>query len=147
VPLIRLHLSLAGDRGFPQSVLYNFSHDGAWKRLTMHSDFYGKADGREYCSVEVIADRVAGSVEAAEKDFRGHTSANGLFDGDLRLEGCHVLPHAYPIYTERAGDRAARSIAALREFGVESFGRQGGFVYQPTARVSTLEAEAALRRG
>ena len=35
-------------------------------------------------------------------------------------------------------------MAELREWGVESFGRQGGFQYQPTARVSTKEAEVAL---
>jgi hypothetical protein len=37
-------------------------------------------------------------------------------------------------------------MAALRAFGVESLGRQGAFDYQPTARDTTLKAEAALRR-
>jgi len=70
--------------------------------------------------VEVNADHVSGSVEIAAKDFRQHTSENGLFTGDLRLEGSHI--------------------------GVESLGRQGAFDYQPTARDTTLKAEAALRR-
>ena len=101
----------------------------------MYSDFYGRVDGREYFGVEVIADRLRASVEDAERDFRQHTSKNGLFDGELRLEGTHTLTNAYPIH---------REVAELREWGVESFGRQGGFQYQPTARVSTMEAEAAL---
>jgi NAD(P)-binding Rossmann-like domain len=146
VTLISLFFSFSGRRGYDRSILYNFSHDGAWKRLTTYSDFYGPHDGREFFAVEVIADQVHGSVEYAEKDFRAHTAANGLFSGDLRLEGSHVLEHAYPIYTDGAGDRAETAIANLRAFGLESFGRQGGFQYQPTARVSTVEAESALTR-
>ncbi len=146
VTLISLFFSFSGDRGFKDPILYNFSHTGAWKRLTVYSDFYGRSDGREYFGVEVNADHVLGSVETAEHDFRQHTSANGLFTGDLRLEGSHIVSNAYPVYSDKADERAANAIAALRTLGIESFGRQGGFDYQPTARVSTLHAEAALAR-
>lgn len=146
VTLMTLFFSFAGDRGFTDSILYNFSHAGSWKRLTVYSDFYGKADGREYFAVEVNADLVFGSVEAAEQDFRRHVSENGLFAGDLRLEGRHTVSNAYPVYAEGADEQAANIISALRALGIESFGRQGGFDYQPTARDTTLKAEAALRR-
>jgi protoporphyrinogen oxidase len=144
VTLLTLFFSFSGDRGFPQSILYNFAHEGAWKRLTMYSDFYGRSAGREYFAVEVIADRVGESTTAAETDFREHIWRVGLFAGDLRLEGSYLLRNAYPIYTQGSADRADEKIAQLRAFGVESFGRQGGFQYQPTSRQSTLEAEAAL---
>jgi len=144
VRLISLFYSYQGDRGFDQPVLFNFSHHGAWKRLTMHSDFYGRANGREYFGVEVNADHVSGSVEGAHEDFRSHTAANKLFLGDLRLEGSHVLDGAYPVYTEHAAQRAEQAIQDLANMGVESFGRQGGFDYQPTARVSANQAEASL---
>ncbi len=147
VTLLSLFFSFSGKRGFTQSVLYNFAHDGAWKRLTVYSDFYGQSGGREYFAVEVIAGDTPRPVESAVDDFREHTRKNGLFEGDLRLEGSHTLTSAYPIYTEGAGDRAERAIADLRAFGIESFGRQGGFQYQPTARVSTIEAETALKSG
>jgi protoporphyrinogen oxidase len=146
VTLVSLFFSFAGNRGFKQPILYNFSHTGAWKRLTVYSDFYGKVDGREYFTAEVNADHVSGSVEEAERDFRRHVAENGLFDGDLNLEGSHIVSNAYPVYTDKADEMAAGVIAALRNFGVESIGRQGGFDYQPTARVTTLTAEAALRR-
>ena len=55
-----------------------------------------------------------------------------------------MLANAYPIYRNGAAARAAALVDSLRQFGVESFGRQGAFNYQPTARVSTHEAEAAL---
>lgn len=146
VTLISLFFSFAGKRGFKDAVLYNFSHTGAWKRLTVYSDFYGLAGGREYFTVEVNADHVNGSVKEAAENFRSHTSENGLFSGDLNLEGSHVLSNAYPVYTEKADETAAQAISALRRFGVLSFGRQGGFEYQPTARVSTHQAEKALQQ-
>ena len=146
VTLISLFFSFSGDRGFNHSILYNFSHAGSWKRLTVYSDFYGYSGGREFFAVEVNADHVLSSVATAEQDFRRHVSENGLFVGDLRLEGSHIVSNAYPVYTDGADEQAANAIAALRAIGIESVGRQGGFDYQPTARVSTLKAEAALRR-
>lgn len=146
VTLISLFYSFDGDRGFEESILYNFSYDARWKRLTVYSDFYGKIDGRDYFAVEVVAAPSGTTVQDAALEFRRHTSANRLFDGVLRLEGSHVLKYAYPIFTKGSGESAVQTIADLKEFGVESFGRQGGFRYQPTARVSALEAEAALQQ-
>lgn len=144
VTLISLFFSFTGARGFAQSILYNFSSGGAWKRLTVYSDFYGPSAGREFFTVELNAADPTTSVAAAEQDFRRHVAENRLFQGDLRLEGSHVLENAYPVYTENAEAKAAAAVAALRAIGVESIGRQGRFDYQPTARASTIEAEAAL---
>jgi protoporphyrinogen oxidase len=144
VTLISLFFSFRGERNFKEAILYNFSDRGAWKRLTVYSDFYGRAEGREFFTVEVNADHVDGSASRAEQDFCQHVRENGLFDGDLRLEGTYRLANAYPIYTDGADERAARAIEKLRVLGVQSFGRQGAFRYQPTARVSALEAAGAL---
>lgn len=145
VTLVSLFYSFAGRRGFDESILYNFSHEARWKRLTVYSDFYGLVDERCFFAVETVADRAGTTVEEAAAEFRRHTAANGLFDGDLRLEGSHVLAEAYPIYSAGSDQRAAHLVEALSEFGIKSFGRQGAFRYQSTARVSTNEAEAALR--
>jgi hypothetical protein len=145
ITLLALYFSFDGARGFDEEIIYNFSYDGAWKRLTMYSDFYGRAQGREYFGVEVIANHIGKSVAQAEADFRAHVAANGLFCGELRLEGSQLLDNAYPIYRNGADESAAEAVKALKAFGIESLGRQGGFNYQPTARVSTIEAEAALR--
>ena len=67
-----------------------------------------------------------------------------MFRGDLKLEGSHVLTNAYPIYSKGAAQNAAQAIARLKSFGIESIGRQGGFNYQPTARVSTIDVETAI---
>ncbi len=142
--LIALYFSFSGERGFKESIIYNFSHEGAWKRLTVYSDFYGRVGDREYFTAEVVANHVGGSVSQAEADFRAHVQANGLFAGDLKLEGSQVLDNAYPIYREGAARHAIEAGRQLRAFGLESFGRQGAFNYQPTARTSTLEAEASV---
>jgi protoporphyrinogen oxidase len=146
ITLLSLFFSFAGERHFAPSILYNFSHRGAWKRLTMHSDFYGRVHGREYFSVEVVASHIGRSVQLGEQDFVEHVRSNGLFDGDLQLEGSTILENAYPVYTKASGEHAARAMSSLEAMGIESFGRQGGFNYQPTARVSTIEAEISLSR-
>jgi len=145
ITLITLYFSFSGDRRFKQSIIYNFSDEGAWKRLTVYSDFYGRVHGREYFAVEVIADFLGGGAEEGERDFRQHVRDKSLFIGDLRLEGSQVLENAYPIYSRGSVLDAESAIAALRDFGITSHGRQGAFNYQPTARVSTIEAEMALQ--
>ena len=144
--LISLFYSFRGQRGFSSAVLYNFSDEGSWKRLTVYSDFYGPAEDREFFAVEVNADLVGSDVETAHRDFRQHTQRNNLFDGDLVLEGSHRLEHAYPIYSDGADALATEAIAALKRFGIDSIGRQGRFDYQPTARDTTIKAERALQR-
>ncbi len=144
VTLISLFYSFRGDLGFDRSVLYNFSFEGAWKRLTLFSAFYGRVEGRDYFTVEVIASQVGHSVERADADFRRTVAKAAILAGDLSLEGSRTVPHAYPLYSRGAAARAADALAELKDFGVESFGRQGGFDYQPTARVSTLRAETEL---
>lgn len=145
VTLVSLFYSFSGNRGFDVPILYNFSETGTWKRLTVYSDFYGVHDGREYFGVEVVDTTGTPNAEDAAAAFRKHTEENGLFSGDLRLEGDNTLANAYPIFTQGSGERAQEAIDILRSFGIESFGRQGGFEYQPTARTSTLKAEASLQ--
>jgi len=146
VALISLFYSFAGDRGFAENVLYNFTHDADWKRLTMHSDFYGLANNRSYFSVEVVTRGAEPDFTNADRDFREHVQKCGLFRGDLSLEGSALTKNLYPIYTTGSGEAAARAIRKLRDFGILSFGKQGGFDYQPTAWVSGIVAEKELAK-
>ena len=107
VTLITLFFSFAGRRGFDDPILYNFSHEGAWKRLTMYSDFYGLRHDREYFAVEVISGARIATAEQAVYDFRRHVVDNGLFLGDLVAEGHHVLHQRLPHLLGRGG-RASR---------------------------------------
>ncbi|KYH44976.1 FAD-dependent oxidoreductase [Branchiibius sp. NY16-3462-2] len=143
VTLTSLFYSFEGTKGFDSSVLYNFSYGGAWKRLTVHSDFYGTVDGREYFSVEVPGEEPLAATDC-DADFRSHVASMGLFSGSLKLEGDAIHENAYPIYTLGSAARAADARSLLGSHGIESLGKQGAFAYQPTARVSTHHAERAL---
>lgn len=151
VELVSLFFSFKGRRGFSSNVLYNFSATGRWKRLTMYSDFFGPAQGREYFTVEVnwvengLLRPAEGLISSLVEDFTADIGKKGLFDGSLTLEGSHRLQNGYPIYRKDATAAAAAAIESLRVFGIKSFGRQGGFDYLPTARQATLAAEESLR--
>ena len=153
VDLVSLFFSFEGARGFSSNVLYNFAETGRWKRVTMYSDFYGPAAGREYFTVEVnCAERRPAAAAETQigslvEDFRSNALRRGLLEGDLILEGSHVLQNAYPIYREGAMAAADAAIGKLRDFGIKSFGRQGGFDYLPTSRHVTLAVEEKLRCG
>lgn len=142
--LTSLFYSFDGDRSFPYHILYNFSDSGRWKRLTMHSDCYGTINGRHYFTVEVMARDDAAEIDCLDTDFRDHAKRSGILRGDLVLEGASRTSSAYPVYLQGASAAANETISALKAFGILSFGRQGGFDYQPTAHVSTLIAERNL---
>jgi protoporphyrinogen oxidase len=144
--LTSLFFSFQGKRGFDASILYNFSHSGKWKRLTMFSDFYGKGDDHEFLTVEITSrDEQTENPTDLAGEFQQNTRAQHLFDGVLTLVGSHVLRNAYPIYEHGSTSRAATVVGALSEFGIESVGRQGAFDYLPTARQVTLAVENALK--
>jgi len=131
--LTSLFVSFSGDRGFTAPILFNFHGEGRWKRLTLHSHFYGDVEGRAYFSVEV-PQSAGDPVDAGAlfDDFRRHTAANGLFNGDLALEGHAVTDFAYPHYAIGYKARLAKAFAALEAAGIETVGRQGRFDYLPT---------------
>ena len=143
--LTSLFYSFDGDRSFPYHILYNFSDSGRWKRLTMHSDCYGTINSRLYFTVEVMARADQASIGCLDEDFRAHARRSGILRGDLVLEGATRTSSAYPVYMQGASAAADETISALKAFGILSFGRQGGFDYQPTAHVSTVLAERYLQ--
>jgi protoporphyrinogen oxidase len=136
-----------GEPGFQGTVLYNFHRDGAWKRLTMHSDYYGEADGWRYFSVEATSRADPPSPSALFDDFRAMASSVGLFDGALELVDAFETGFAYPIYDLDAERQRAEGRAALAALGVETVGRQGSFDYLPSSAQAIGLALAGLSEG
>ena len=128
-----LFCQFKGDRGFESLILYNFHKAGRWKRLTMHSDYYGKADGWEYMSVEVTADSDTEDGESLFNDFRSTARAFGLFDGELELLGHRHTDFAYPVYEKGSAALRDELIDGITAAGLEVAGRQGRFQYLPTS--------------
>ncbi|MAQ85201.1 MAG: hypothetical protein CMH12_18405 [Maritimibacter sp.] len=134
VSLKTICCSFRGDRNFDGNVLYNFLSTGMWKRMTVHSDFYGETpDGRTYMSVEFpYRCEVASDVDQLE-DLKSSTRSAGLFDGDLQMLGSHVTPYAYPVPTIANERTSVEMLEAITAFGICSVGRQGRYDYIPSA--------------
>ncbi|MEZ5687525.1 MAG: NAD(P)-binding protein [Caenibius sp.] len=145
-PLLTLCVSFKGNRGFDGGVLFNFHDQGRWKRLTMHSDFYGLRHNREYFSVEVpVSDNQVVSDTEAFADFLKSVQSHGLFKGDLQLEDSAYTQFAYPRYElgyEKALDDA---LAIVDDFGIITAGRQGRFDYLPTSGLISRQVEMLLK--
>lgn len=144
--LLTLFVSFSGARGFAAPVLYNFDAAGSWKRLTMHSDAYGRVGGREYFSLEFpfTASDIA-KPEAAFEQFRQHVQPRGVFVGDLALEGSELTRNAYPVYVLGSNEALCRAMHAIEDFGIETVGRQGRFDYLPTISRVMAQVEERLR--
>jgi len=133
-----------GARGFDGPVLYNFNHRGRWKRLTVHSDYYGEADGWFFCSVETVSGPGTGAVRGQFDDFERSVRHHGLFSGDLELVDTMETDFAYPLYDLGVEARRDALAAALAEAGVETMGRQGRFQYHPTSADTVRDVQARL---
>lgn len=144
--LITLCCRFRGKRNFGALILFNFHNDGLWKRLTMHSDYYGAVEGWEYFSVEVTLREVTQTPEQLFEDFRSGVAQADLFKGDLELVGSFRTDFAYPVYDHSAEAKKARIAGALTALGVETIGRQGDFDYIPSATEAVELAQAALAR-
>ncbi|GJE62292.1 FAD-dependent oxidoreductase [Methylobacterium trifolii] len=134
--LTTLFCKFRGDRNFESVVLYNFHSEGLWKRLTVHSDYYGMSEGWQYLSVE-ITDR-AGNCPPGPlfEDFQRSVSAVGLFDGDLVLVDSIRTAFAYPVYDMTAAAKRDASMSLLDGLGIELLGRQGAFKYMASSKVA-----------
>lgn len=143
-----LFCSFDGTRGFDSVVLYNFHASGLWKRLTMHSDYYGRRDGREFFSVEITHRETGLQAATLFADFRHHSASVGLFAGDLRLEGSMLTDFAYPL--ARIGFETSRdaAIAQLESVMIETLGRQGrlDYIASSTLAVSLVRETLAEPR-
>jgi protoporphyrinogen oxidase len=148
VALATLFFSFAGERGFKGSILYNWGQEGRWKRLTMHSDYYGSRGGREYFSVEVPLFRCdAQDVDRLVRDFSDSVGKYKLFRGDLRFEDHRALEDAYPAHTLGTGARVTAAISQLSDLGIQPAGRQGRFDYLPTGEHVAKQVARNLTMG
>jgi NAD(P)-binding Rossmann-like domain len=147
VDLLTLFVSFEGRRNFDGVILYNWGRFGRWKRLTMHSDYYGRRHGREYFNVEVPLFREADTgPDDIYADFVRSAQAYRVFDGDLRLEGHEITRNAYPAYTLGTTDKVDKALMELKRLGIQSVGRQGRFDYLPTGMHVVNQVSETLRR-
>ncbi len=138
-----ISLFYTGNFAQPGNTFFNFSNEGAWKRITVFSRFYKPTQkGSDYFTVEVTSNDVSpAKIAAAAKDFEQHANKVGLFDGTPSLEGSHVSYHAYPVYRRGQSTAVELEKTRLREFGIDLLGRQGNFEYVISNVVAKRAAE------
>jgi len=145
IGMITLFCAFRGNRNFDSLILYNFQHDGTWKRLTMHSDYYGRYEDWQYFSVEITQGLTGTATEPLFEDVRANVRRAGLFEGDFRLVGSARTEFAYPVYDRTAAAKRDESIRKLSDLGVELLGRQGSFEYIASSKTGIEDVFRKLR--
>jgi len=148
VSLRTLFYTFDGDPGFDAAVLSNFSHSGRWKRMIDFSDPYGRSGDVHRISVEIpiseLAEQMDVGVEHADFVASAH-SLGLLVNGELRLMGHYLTPHAYPIYRSSGIADIERDKQAILDWGILLCGRQGAFDYTSSAAAAANGIDMAER--
>lgn len=145
IDLLTLFVSVSAIPGFDGNVLFNFHRRGRWKRATIYSRIYGKAEGRDYFAVEITQRKhEVRDPTAAFDAFCRDVSETGVFADDLVLEGFDVIEDAYPLYRKGCGPAVDAAIASLTEFGITPVGRQGRFAYLPVSPQVIMQTRSEL---
>lgn len=145
--LYSLYFRFRGELGFEGPILYNFQEEGLWKRLTLHSKYYGDVDGWSYFSVETTVHLDDNKdVNSCEDDFRESIRGVDILNGELELVGHRQTDFAYPLYEHDVTARRNEILQKLEALGIESAGRQGRFEYLPVTHYAIMSAKDAISR-
>ena len=133
------------DSIFPKNcqVLFNFTNIGLWKRITLHSHYYGIQDNHHYFTVELIPDQTnellnhEDLINSLDQNFRTTVTQVKHTDQEwvnkvkqIQLVGSHITPNAYPIYpVDFDLDSIEQLKQNLQKKGIYLVGRQGEFNY------------------
>lgn len=135
--LISLFYRIDGPSAYDAAVVCNLTTSGRWKRLVDFTALYGKGGASHFVTVEVTSrDASAEAASDADRDFRQHARANGLYHGEIEYLGAHVTEHAYPVYRVSDTGRVHEARARLTAWGIDLLGRQGRFEYSTSALVA-----------
>ncbi|MEM8547945.1 MAG: NAD(P)-binding protein [Pseudomonadota bacterium] len=154
VRLLSLFVESTSPLATDTQIIYNFNRLGHWKRITVHSAFYGPDSGRTGLTVEVpiAPDRrrptesAEPDIEAEFDDFARSAMQNGLARAPLTLLGSHILDYGYPILDVGCIERRAVAMEQLATAGIMTLGRQGGFDYLPSSTRTVRAAQDRLGR-
>jgi protoporphyrinogen oxidase len=124
-------------------LLYNFTLDARWKRMTIFSRLYPQsdADGSDYFTIEVtVPERDTADLDAIRADFEKHCKDFAIAD-NLSFQGSYTTHRAYPVFRPGQSVGVNRDRELVQSLGIHLAGRQGKFAY-----ISSLEAAAQAKR-
>lgn len=147
VRLTTLCYRFQGDLGFANAdIIYNFTCDGAWKRINFYTRLYGKIDGDDCFLVECTHRPEARMTERILKlDFEDHVSRVPILLGALKYQGSIETDDAYPFFRRNDLQRIDQARRILEEYGIVLVGRQGTFTYS-SAHLTALRAREVADR-
>ena len=121
--------------------IYNFTHDGAWKRISVFSRMYRETSGAERFGVEIaVRDGEPFDVTLLQVEFESHAARMGLLAHPERVGSC-VTEHAYPVFLKGQYGEVLKDRAEAEALGIHLTGRQGLFAY-----FSSAESAAHARK-
>ncbi len=138
IRLVSLCYRFTGSLGFEDAGMFcNFTNDARWKRITLFSAQYGRAEGDHYFTVECTLPREDPTTPVELRaDFEQHIAGLDCFDGRPRFVGQIVTPHAYPVLTATDIEQSRRASEELVAFGIYITGRQARFVHRTSNAIA-----------
>jgi hypothetical protein len=145
--LISLCYRFRGDLGFERAcMLYNFTYEGDWKRLTLYSAQYGLLDGEHYFVVECTQrPDDPRTPDYHRQSFERHIARLPVLNGELKFQGSLVTDDAYPFFRRDDLARAEEARQVVTDYGIAIAGRQGSFNYM-TAHATAVAAKELAQR-
>ncbi len=140
-----ISLFYRGEISPQSSILFNFSFEGAWKRVTVFSRFYGPAEnGDDYFTVEITSDDFTlENIERLRLEFEKESLRHNICEKAPRFLNYYLTRHAYPVFRRGGTPGVEREKQRIVDFGIELLGRQGNFEYQ----ISDWVAKRAVEKG
>lgn len=130
INLLTLFYRFNGDTKHNHNVLHNFTSEGAWKKITTFSQYYGKHEGDDYFSVEITMNPdVKPDIIDQKQKFEAHVQSLGLYQGEFKFQSSLVTKNAYPVYLRENVDEVLKIKNKLKAWGLYLAGRQGEFDY------------------
>lgn len=144
ISLLTLFYRFNGDTKHNHNVLHNFTLEGAWKKITTFSQYYGKHEGDDYFSVEITMDPdIEPDIAKQQQQFEAHVTSLGLYQGEFKLQSSLVTKNAYPVYLRENVDEVLRVKHELKAWGLYLAGRQGEFDYLNSSDASANAVKIA----
>ena len=114
------------------SILFNFSLEASWKRITVFSRFYGPAEnGDDYFTVEIATDDLTvENIERSKREFETGAVKFGICPTTPRFLDSYISRDAYPVFRRGKLPGVELEKQRLTDFGIDFVGRQGNFEYQ-----------------
>lgn len=143
--LISLCYRFRGNPGIERgTMLFNFTAEGDWTRISFLSPYYGTLQGDHYFVVECAARRKdPRDAEYMRHSFESHIGRAPVLKGELSFQGGVVTENLLPFFRRADAGYVESARRALQDFGIITAGRHGGIPYNDSNAAVTASRDMA----